>query len=71
MEPRAKCGPTVEKLHGPLRYVALKRIRDVGPDTEGQGHVGLFVVCWLLNIPATCKCISGTELLRQLYLLPY
>ena len=23
------------------------------------------VVCWLLNVPATCKCISGTDLLRQ------
>ena len=26
--------------------------------------VGLFV-CWLLNVPTTCKCISGTDLLRQ------
>ena len=25
---------------------------------------GLFV-CWLLNVPATCECISGTDLLRQ------
>ena len=24
------------------------------------------VVCWLLNIPATCKCISGTDLRRLL-----
>ena len=24
-----------------------------------------FFVCWLLNIPATCKCISWTDLLRQ------
>ena len=23
------------------------------------------VVCWLLNVPATCKCISGADLLRQ------
>ena len=28
------------------------------------------VVCWLLNFPATCKCISGTDLLRQVYMLP-
>ena len=28
-------------------------------------------VCWLLNIPATCKCISGTDLLRQFYVLPH
>ena len=25
---------------------------------------------WLLNVPATCKCISGMDLLRQLYVLP-
>ena len=29
------------------------------------------VVCWLLNVPATCKCISGTGLLRQFYVLPH
>ena len=28
-------------------------------------------VCWLLNVPATCKCISGTDLNRQFYLLPH
>ena len=28
-------------------------------------------VGWLLNVPATCKCISGTDLLRQLYVLPH
>ena len=28
-------------------------------------------VCWLLNVPATCKCISGTDLLRQFYVLPH
>ena len=31
----------------------------------------LSVVCWWLNIPATCKCISGTDPLRQLYVLPH
>ena len=29
------------------------------------------VVCWLLNVPATCYCISGTDLLRQFYVLPH
>ena len=29
------------------------------------------VVCWLRNIPATCECISGTDLLRQFYVLPH
>ena len=28
-------------------------------------------VCWLLNVPATCKCISGTDLLRQFYVLSH
>ena len=27
------------------------------------------VVCWLLNVPAKCECISGTDLLRQFYVL--
>ena len=27
--------------------------------------------CWLLNVPATCECISGTDLLRQFYVLPH
>ena len=31
---------------------------------------GLFV-CWLLNVPATCECISGTDLLRQFDVLPH
>ena len=29
------------------------------------------VVGWLLNVPATCECISGTDLLRQFYMLPH
>ena len=31
-------------------------------------------VCWLvglLNVPATCQCISGTDLLRQFFVLPH
>ena len=31
----------------------------------------LLLVGWLLNVPATCKCISGTDLLRQFYVLPH
>ena len=27
------------------------------------------VVCWLLNVPATCKSISGMDLPRQVYVL--
>ena len=29
------------------------------------------VACWLLNVPATGECISGTVLLRQVYVLPH
>ena len=29
------------------------------------------VICWLLNVPATCECISGMDLLRQFYVLPH
>ena len=29
------------------------------------------LVCWLLNVPATGYCISGTDLLRQFYVLPH
>ena len=41
-------------------------------DALPLGHRGFVVfVCWLLNIPATCECISETDLLRQIYVLPY
>ena len=36
----------------------------------GDGQESLYV-CWLLNVPATCECISGTDLLRQFYVLPH
>ena len=29
------------------------------------------LVGWLLDVPATCLCISGTDLLRQFYVLPH
>ena len=32
---------------------------------------GEVVVGWLLNVPATCECISGSDLLRQFYVLPH
>ena len=31
--------------------------------------VVVVVVGWSLNVPATCECISGTDLLRQFYVL--
>ena len=33
--------------------------------------VVVVVVGRLLDIHATCQCISGTDLLRQLYVLPH
>ena len=37
----------------------------------GSALLLLFVVCLLLNVPATCECISGMDLLRQVYVLPH
>ena len=31
----------------------------------------MLLVGWLLNVPATCECVSGTDLLRQFYVLPH
>ena len=33
--------------------------------------MAVVVVGWLLNVPATCECTSGTDLLRQFYVLPH
>ena len=40
-------------------------------DSHDDGMVKVVVVCWLLNVPATGECISGTDLLGQLYVLPH
>ena len=40
------------------------------PTDETGDVVVVAVVDWLLNVPATCQCISGTDLLRQFYVLP-
>ena len=45
-----------------------------GSETDRQGKRGEkepVTVCWLLNVPATCECISGTDLHRQFYVLPH
>ena len=50
------------------------RQRDSQADSLGERQ-GLsprdLFVGWLLNVPATCECISGTDLLRQFYVLPH
>ena len=28
--------------------------------------IGIVVVGWLLNVPLTCECVSGTEILQRL-----
>ena len=40
-------------------------------DSFSWGTFSWVVVCWLLNVPATCECISGTDLLRQFYAQPH
>ena len=47
-----------------------KQIERVEGEQKEGGRDCLFVG-WLLNIPATCECISGTDLLRQFYVLPH
>ena len=42
-----------------------------GQPSGESWEVGGLLACWLLNVQATCVCISGTELLRQLYVLPH
>ena len=34
-------------------------------------RLNIMFVGWLLNVPATGSCISGTDLLRQFYVLPH
>ena len=43
-------------------------------DDDDDGDCGddeVCFVCWLLVVPATCECISGTDLHRQFYVLPH
>ena len=42
-----------------------------GERSRDGGMWTIVVFCWLLNIPATCECISGTDLLRQFQVLPH
>ena len=44
--------------------------RQVFLSQRKTGRQQLFVG-WLLNVPATCECILGTDLLRQFYVLPH
>ena len=51
-------------------------INPCGPQSQGSCLAtrllrGLRFVCCLLNVLATCECISGTVLLTQFYALPH
>ena len=39
--------------------------------THRSVHISVVVVCWLLNFPAKCSCISGMDPRRQFYMLPH
>ena len=58
------------------RLTEAERHRDRDSERNSSGlankqtHEYLFV-CWFLNDTATCQCISGTDLLRQLYVLSH
>ena len=54
------------------RKVAGGRDRQAGRwDDRVRSTYGSLLVGWLLNVPATGECISGTDLLRQFYVLPH
>ena len=52
-----------------------ERARERGRERRGERYreteTETEFVCWLLNVPATCECISGTDLHRQFYVLPH
>ena len=57
-----------------LYYYYSCSFREAGGG-EGEGKDGgkgpVVVVCGLLYVPATGECISGTDLLRQFYVVPH
>ena len=52
------------------RWRGIVKNRKYSFERERDIYIYLFVG-WLLNVPATCECISGTGLLRPLYVLPH
>ena len=39
-------------------------------EVKAVGRSVCWLVGWLLHVPATCTCISGTGLLGQFYVMP-
>ena len=62
-------GGCIRWSHGIVNEPAYFTISTKQAGAGGAGVV--VVVCWLLNVPATCECISRTDLLRQVYVLPH
>ena len=47
------------------------RREEVIEGKRGFEHLSM-IVCWLVvNVPATCQFISGTDLLRRLQVVPH
>ena len=63
--PLSGCFKVVHKLNGDDNDYC-----DDDDDNDDGDDVVVFG-CWLLNVSATCYCISETDLLRQLYVLPH
>ena len=63
------------ELDRPVGLV-VKAFASGAEDSTGRYvDIALNAVClfvgWLLNVPATCECISGTDLHRQFDVLPH
>ena len=60
-------GKLVDTVCGP-RHQAHRQVVVNSTDVK---YSLVAVVCWLLNVPVTCECVSGTDLHRQFYVLPH
>ena len=64
-------------MHHPRRQnvttsmVGLKKKKRSHTEKSKYGERQTWLLACLLNVPATCECISGTDLLRQFYVLPH
>ena len=61
-----KNGYQIKARHVHRAFDPLRRELTVARMLPQKWFVG-----WLLNVPATCLCISGTDLHRQFYVLPH
>ena len=69
-----KCCHTETEVVHQTCYLTHSGYRDTVPTGSSTNHRtpdAWQFVCWLLNVPPTCECISGTDLLRHFYVLPH